>query len=72
MNTGGVMQNLMRDHDSTPLRPPLPPHPIVLARPLTRPARTAEPRHPERPLRPALLAGEELDAPDQHIFRGTD
>ncbi|MFJ4825600.1 hypothetical protein ACIP5L_20235 [Streptomyces bacillaris] len=38
------------------------------------------PRHPapsvERAgagaVRPSLLAGEELDAPDPHIFRGTD
>ncbi|MCX4793960.1 MULTISPECIES: hypothetical protein [unclassified Streptomyces] len=62
------MQYIMLDHDSTLVRSPLPPRPIVLA----RPAQTAGPRHPVRPLRPALLAGEDLDAPDQHIFRGTD
>ncbi|MGW0394720.1 hypothetical protein ACWDYJ_28300 [Streptomyces sp. NPDC003042] len=25
-----------------------------------------------RPVRPALLAGEEREAPERHIFRGTD
>ncbi|WP_179165935.1 hypothetical protein [Streptomyces sp. Amel2xC10] len=36
-------------------------------------SRPADPQRPPRPLvRPALLAGEERDAPDQHIFRGSD
>ncbi|MFD3725465.1 hypothetical protein [Streptomyces sp. NPDC058671] len=70
------MQYLTLDHD-LPLRcTPLLQRPPVLAVPPppapTGPARTPTPRNPERPPRPALLAGEDLDAPDQHIFRGTD
>lgn len=37
-----------------------------------RPARTARPLRHARPVRPALLAGEQHEAPDHHIFRGTD
>ncbi len=53
------MENLVLDRD------PVPPPPG--ARP-TGPPRAL----PGRPLRPALLAGEDVDAPDRHIFRGTD
>ncbi|MFE0730722.1 hypothetical protein ACFW2X_21215 [Streptomyces antibioticus] len=47
---------------------------LVRARDATRePSRPAAPQLPPRPLvRPALLAGEERDAPDQHVFRGSD
>ncbi|MFJ7061510.1 hypothetical protein ACIQVA_27945 [Streptomyces microflavus] len=79
MNTGGAMQYLMLDHDPTPLRPPrqpLPPlQPLAPDPPAYPPRAAAGPPRPARPsgtVRPALLAGEDLDAPDQHIFRGTD
>ncbi|MEU9775045.1 MULTISPECIES: hypothetical protein [Streptomyces] len=59
MTTGGTMEKLVLDRD--PVAPP----------PGARPA--GPPRAlPGRPLRPALLAGEDVDAPDRHIFRGTD
>ncbi|MEV7057549.1 hypothetical protein ACIF6I_18765 [Streptomyces microflavus] len=73
------MQYLMLDHDPTPLRPPrqpLPPLPPLAPDPPAYLPQTAAGRpRPESPpwtVRPALLAGEDLDAPDQHIFRGTD
>ncbi|MFJ9641009.1 hypothetical protein [Streptomyces sp. NPDC101178] len=68
MNTGGTMQHALldRDRELLVLRPPLPPN-----RPQASGATAPEPP-PARAIRPALLAGEDLDAPDQHIFRGTD
>ncbi|MFF7253213.1 hypothetical protein [Streptomyces microflavus] len=68
------MQNLMLDHDPTPLRPPrqlLPPLSPLAPDPSAYLLGTAADRPPWT-VRPALLAGEDLDAPDQHIFRGTD
>lgn len=68
------MQYLMLDHDPTPLRPPrqpLPQLPPLAPDPPAYLPRTAADRPPWT-VRPALLAGEDLDAPDQHIFRGTD
>ncbi|MGW3932782.1 hypothetical protein ACWECC_32500 [Streptomyces microflavus] len=68
------MQYLMLDHDPTPLRPPrqpLPPLPPPAPDPPAYLPQTAADR-PSGTVRPALLAGENLDTPDQHIFRGTD
>jgi len=70
------MQYLTVDLDPAPLRPPRQPLPPLRPRPPTYlPQPAAGPPRPARPLRavrPALLAGEDLDAPDQHIFRGAD
>ncbi|MBH0247519.1 hypothetical protein I3W98_39480, partial [Streptomyces cavourensis] len=67
-------------HEIAPLlSAPVQPPPAVQT-PYPQSSAAAVPRHPapsaERAgagaVRPSLLAGEELDAPDPHIFRGTD
>ncbi|MYT34812.1 hypothetical protein GTY66_01830 [Streptomyces sp. SID8356] len=84
MNEGVVMAHVTLDRTPRTAPPallPAPPQPLPAARAPHPPSSAASvPRLPvpsaERAgagtVRPCLLAGEELDAPDPHIFRGTD
>ncbi|AXI73016.1 hypothetical protein DTW94_18445 [Streptomyces cavourensis] len=84
MNEGVAMGPVTLDRTprtspSALLSAPVQPPPAVQT-PYPQSSAAAVPRHPapsaERAgagaVRPSLLAGEELDAPDPHIFRGTD